>query len=108
VTGARSLAVSLALLLSGCGTSDRRDSQPLDLGQAPGCYEMASLDADVVAVAPSSDPRAACAALWLSGAVDGSDSRPELTVCVGKNGVPLVFPTSKPSTCRDLGLADPE
>lgn len=81
----------------------------LDLSVAPGCYETASLDANVTAVELSSDPVGLCEEAWRDGAVkSGVSEAPELTVCIGDVGqAPLVFPGDS-SVCERLGLRIPE
>jgi len=94
--------------LTACGGDGR--SAPLDLSASPGCYRLADRGADVTAAAPSSDPRASCAEQWRSGAFtrDRPAEAPELALCVGPGGTPIVVPAGDDGVCAQLGLATPE
>ena len=71
---------------------------------------MASIDpqGDVVALAPSTDPVAACEVLWADGTL-GDGEVPPLSGCVNTAGLAAVYP-AKSEICSKLGLAelDPE
>lgn len=67
---------------------------------------MASTDpqGDVVALAPSPDPIAACAVLWSSGTL-GDGEVPPLSGCVNSAGLAAVYPADS-EICGRLGLAE--
>lgn len=71
---------------------------------------MASTDpqGDVIAIAPSIDPVAACAVLWADGSL-GDGEVPPLSGCVNSAGLAAVYPAGS-EICSKLGLAelDPE
>jgi hypothetical protein len=74
-----------------------------------GCYDRASLDANVAVVsADGRDPAEICAELWAADASGEGRSREpgELTSCVLDSGAVGVFPGSGAGTCGRLGLAD--
>jgi hypothetical protein len=71
-----------------------------------GCYERASLDANVAVVgADERAPADVCGEVWRTGAFGEEGASPELTACVLPTGAVGVFPGPK-ATCSDLGLAE--
>ena len=71
-----------------------------------GCYDRASLDANVAVVSSDgSGPIAQCRRLWVKGDI-GSPVPARLAACVLQTGPIGVFPSSGPQTCERLGLAD--
>jgi hypothetical protein len=71
-----------------------------------GCYERASLDANVAVVgADGRTPEDICGEVWRTGGFGEEGASPELTACVLPTGAVGVFPGPK-ATCSDLGLAE--
>jgi len=97
--------VTVAAVAAACGSGS--DEAALDLSKPPGCYASVSRDADVSAVPPTNDPRAACMAEWKNGAFASSRNTPRLTICVGPEGTPIVIPAESDDECADIGLATP-
>ncbi len=70
-----------------------------------GCYEQADLNSNVAVIgSASTDPVAACAALWRSGSLGSTTNVPPLTACVLDTGAVAVMP-GQPSICEGLGIA---
>ena len=70
-----------------------------------GCYERADLGADVAVIgSAATDPVAACAALWRSGALGSTQGVPRLTACVLDTGAVAVLPGGA-GVCEGLGIA---
>lgn len=89
-----------ALCLAGCG-----DSGGVDLNKAPGCFAKADLTV-VVGGKPSDDPVAECGRYWTNGGIARRRRAPKLTLCVGRNETPWVFPGGR-GVCERLGLEAP-
>jgi Cell wall synthesis protein CwsA len=79
------------------------------------CHASARIDDTLtVVIGQNADPIAACAQLWISGAIPGgatgatARSAPSMFACVGPGGGLEVFPriSGSATTCPDLGLAD--
>ena len=71
-----------------------------------GCFERASLSANVTVVSASRDPAAICSEILQAGDLPGAPVPDELASCVLDTGAIGVFPSSGPETCEQLGLAD--
>jgi len=70
-----------------------------------GCYDAASLTANVAVVGPDGrDPVSICAQVWQQGAL-GANPPKRLEACVLETGAIGVFPSAGASTCGNLGLA---
>lgn len=70
-----------------------------------GCYERASLDANVAVVgADERTPADICGEVWRTGGFGKEGASPALTACVLPTGAVGVFP-GPDTTCSDLGLA---
>jgi len=84
-------------------------SDPISVG----CYQDASLDSDVVAVASGGDLDVSlCEPVWEDGtltndAVVSAGQVPPLIGCVTNTGNFAVFPGNDDNVCQTLGLADP-
>jgi hypothetical protein len=75
--------------------------------ESVGCYERASLDANVAVV--SADERAPtdiCGEVWRTGGFGEEGASPQLTACVLPTGAVGVFPGTVSTTCSELGLAE--
>jgi hypothetical protein len=71
-----------------------------------GCFERASLDANVAVVGTDErTPADICGEVWRTGGFGTEGASPELTACVLPTGGVGVFPGPK-ATCSDLGLAE--
>src|SRR5687768_14117127 len=58
-----------------------------------GCYEQADLNSNVAVIgSTSTDPVAACAALWRSGSLGSTTIVPPLTACLLDTGAVAVMP----------------
>lgn len=104
----RPLAVALAglalvLALSGFGAyALTREPTHVD---SIGCYESADVRANVAVIgSDATDPVAACAELWRTGAFGTSRVVPQLTPCVLDTGAVAVVPGG-PGICEGLGIA---
>lgn len=98
---------SLLLLSAGAAVADRLlSADDVKLAAGVGCYDRASLDANVTFTRSVADPAAACAALWRRGAVTAHESTepPRLVACADADQPVRVFPGSSAAVCRDLGL----
>jgi hypothetical protein len=73
---------------------------------AVSCYETVDLNGDLVGLAASDDPVAACRQLWLDGTL-GTGDVPPLTACVNEAGAAAVIP-DEAASCNRLGLAELE
>jgi hypothetical protein len=72
-----------------------------------GCYDRASLDANVAVVsADGRDPTAICSEIWQAGDLPGAPVPDKLAACVLESGAIGVFPSSGAETCERLELAD--
>jgi hypothetical protein len=72
-----------------------------------GCFERASLSANVAVVsADGRDPAVICSEILQAGDLPGAPVPDELASCVLDSGAIGVFPSSGPGTCEQLGLAD--
>jgi hypothetical protein len=72
-----------------------------------GCYERASLDANVAVVSSDErDPTDVCGEVWRTGGFGEEGKIPQLTACVLDTGAVGVFPGSPAKTCSELGLAE--
>ena len=72
-----------------------------------GCYDKASLEANVAVVsADGRDPAAICQEIWQAGDLPGAPVPSKLASCVLDTGAIGVFPSSGAQTCENLGLAD--
>jgi hypothetical protein len=71
-----------------------------------GCYDRAALQTSIAFADPSTDPVAACAALWRAGVVDGQPRAvaPPLVACTGEDQPVRVMPGDGPEICAGLGL----
>ena len=70
-----------------------------------GCFEEADLSSNVAVIgSAATDPVAACAELWRSGALGSTTSVPPLTACVLDTGAVAVIP-GEPGICEGLGIA---
>ena len=70
-----------------------------------GCFERADLSSNVAVIgSAATDPVAACAAVWRSGALGSTKSVPPLTPCVLETGAVAVVP-GEPGICEALGVA---
>jgi hypothetical protein len=70
-----------------------------------GCFEQADLSSSVAVIgAAATDPVAACAALWRSGALGSTSNVPSLTACVLDTGAVAVMPGEQ-GICEGLGIA---
>jgi len=71
-----------------------------------GCYDRASLDANVTAIDATADPVKACAALWRRGVVSAHPLAiaPSLVACTAPGQPVRVFPGSTASVCHALDL----
>jgi hypothetical protein len=75
--------------------------------ESVGCYDTASLDANVAVVnLDGRDPTAICNEIWRRGDLPGVPVPTKLAACVLESGAIGVFPSSGASTCEKLGLAD--
>jgi hypothetical protein len=75
--------------------------------ESVGCYDRASLDANVAVVgADGRDPAEICGEIWAQGALADAPVPDELASCVLDTGAIGVFPSSGAGTCEKLGLAD--
>lgn len=71
-----------------------------------GCYDRASIDANVTVVSPDGrGPVAQCRDLWQQGVV-GKPVPAHLAACVLSTGPVGIFPSSNDQTCERMGLAD--
>jgi hypothetical protein len=73
---------------------------------AVACMVSSDPQGDVVGLAPSSDPVAACAELWTNGTL-GDGAVPPLSGCVNEAGAAAVYPAGA-EICSKLGLAELE
>ena len=74
--------------------------------ESVGCYDKASLDANVAVVsADGRDPIAICESIWQAGDLPGAPVPARLAACVLETGAIGVFPSSDARTCSKLGLA---
>jgi hypothetical protein len=72
-----------------------------------GCYDRASLHANVAVVgADGRDPATICAEIWEQEALPGAPVPEKLASCVLDTGAIAVFPSSGADPCEELGLAD--
>lgn len=69
-----------------------------------GCYDRATLDANVTVLGPTADPVTACARLWREGVVSGRPEAPALVACTAEEQPVRVLPGSDVATCTRLGL----
>jgi hypothetical protein len=75
--------------------------------ESVGCYETASMSANVAVVAADGrDPAVVCSEIFETGGFPGVSAPDKLASCVLSSGAIGVFPKSGASTCEDLGLAD--
>lgn len=109
-------AAGAGLLIAGGATVAAltlRGGQPSVPEGGIGCHSEATLESDVVVVAPGQEPVAACRQVWESGEFAellGAGQVLELVVCVDPVGGAInVFP-GEAGLCAELGLepADPE
>jgi hypothetical protein len=99
-------AVAVLLLGATAFTAYRLTRSEPTVLESVGCYDRASLDANVAVVSPGAGgPIAACRSVWRQGAMDGPAPR-ELAACVLSTGPIGVFPSTGGGTCAELGLAD--
>lgn len=103
-------AVLLAIVTAAATWLYLRDiSDPISVG----CYQDASLDSDVVAVASGGALGASlCDPVWEDGTLTNSSAAPDgqvppLVGCVTDTGTLAVFPSNDENLCQTLGLADP-
>jgi hypothetical protein len=72
-----------------------------------GCFEQASLDANVSVVsADGRDPAVICTEIWEQYGIEGGPAPKRVASCVLESGAVGVFPSSGQDTCEQLGLAD--
>jgi hypothetical protein len=96
----------LALLVATGFTTYALTREPTHL-ETVGCYDRASLEADVAVVnADGRDPTAICNEIWQAGHLAGAPVPTQLAACVLETGAIGVFPSSGPAACEELGLAD--
>jgi hypothetical protein len=95
------------LLISATGfTAYRLTRDEPTVFESVGCYDRASLDANVAIVNPGAGgPIAACWNVWQAGSLKGSAPH-GLAACVLSTGPIGVFPSTGRNTCEHLGLAD--
>jgi len=109
VRGRRLMIAVGALLVLGAGGAIAGmllSADDVNVAAGVGCYDRASLDADVTLTPVAADPVAACADLWREGAVSGAGTAepPPLVACTAKGEPVRVFPGADVSRCHDLGL----
>lgn len=107
--GRRLTIAVAALLVLGAGgaiASALLSADDVNVAAGVGCYDRASLDADVTIAPVAADPVAACAALWREGVVKRASAGepPPLVACTAKGEPIRVLPGSDASSCRELGL----
>ncbi len=96
-------AATLALIVMGFGAY-ALTREPTQV-ESIGCYDRADLGANVTVVGSTgTDPIAACAELWRSGAVAPTTDPPQLTACVLDTGAVAVMPGGA-GVCEGLGIA---
>lgn len=92
----------------GVGIAALLREQPSRPEFGPACRAAPSLDSNIVALAPNTDPIAGCGALWKSGVLPGggesSGEVPSLVACIGPGGLIEVFPGPS-DFCAALGLS---
>lgn len=95
------LALVAAMLLGGgvAAASGLLGAEDVAIDAGIGCYDRASLDADVAVIGPRRDPIAACARVWSDVAPP-----PPLVACTGEDEPVRVFPGTGPAVCASLGL----
>jgi hypothetical protein len=79
-------------------------TEPTELDSI-GCYDRATLDANVAVIGGSGDPVAACRRVWGDGGFPGAPVPARLAACVLESGAIAVFPATRDTTCRRLGLS---
>ncbi|HEY7149839.1 MAG TPA: hypothetical protein VH420_10385 [Gaiellaceae bacterium] len=102
------LVPAIAILLVGATafTAYRLTRDEPTVLESIGCYDRASLDANVAVVSPGAGgPVAACRRVWNQGAMEGPEPR-RFAACVLSTGPIGVFPSTGSGTCAALGLAD--
>jgi hypothetical protein len=101
------VAPALAILLlaaTGFTTYVLTKTEPTHLDTI-GCYDRAALDADVAVIGSGAgDPVSSCREAWQQGAFPGPVPG-ALAACVLQTGAIGVFPSARPGTCGQLGLA---
>ncbi len=102
------IAIAALLVLSGGAALAAgvfsADDVAVDAGV--GCYDRASLRANVTITHAAADPVAKCARFWEEGVVDvdAPPGAPPLVACTSEGQPVRVFPGPGPSVCRRLGL----
>jgi hypothetical protein len=99
-------AVVIVLIAATGFTAYRLTRDEPTVFESVGCYDRASLDANVTIVNSSAGgPITACRSVWQEGALEGPAPH-GLAACVLSTGPIGVFPSTGGNTCEQLGLAD--
>lgn len=101
------LVPAVLLLLGVTGFTTYALTREPTVFESVGCFERASLNANVAVVANDGrDPAVICSEVFRAGDLPGAPAVDELASCVLDTGAIGVFPSSGAATCETLGLAD--
>lgn len=106
------MAALAAILAGGTATTAYALLKPApvtQLGAGVGCFEEASLSADVTVVDLNGlDPVQRCREVWASGGMGDGREVPPLITCVYPSGALAVLPGNSADECEKVGLPQPE